>query len=377
MMSRLVKKSHSIYLRIVITLALVSLIQLSVLFGSDGPRAFDWRNDLGVNASVGYDDNYRLTENNEVETSSRSAGFTFSTTGNTEISSISFAVGANANSYSDSSVDGNESYRLSLDSTRRGERLTGSLAIVFDSQSTTETELLDTGVTEDGTRDDLFVSPSMRYQVDERNTMSASLSARDVSYDTDSLTEFKENAASISWRYQLSEADNVSLSLRASEYDPEDDRTTDVTSLTLGYGSNIDEATSYNLGIGYSDVDRPSDSETGGNYSIAVSHTKDERNNFTFSFDHGYQSSGDGEVREEDRLSLQWNHGLSERSGLFLGSEAVSYDDRDYYSVSFGGRYQYSPDLSLSSNLRYRRQEGDTEDADGFSVFLSLSYSVI
>lgn len=357
--------------------ALLAWAVISACLLSANASAYDWKNRYGANLTLGYNDNFRLSESNEIETSSSNLGVFTDITGNTEISSLQLAIRANGDSYSESEIENSTSYNVLLATSRRGERLTGSLNISADSASTTETELLDTGVTVDGTRDTLSVSPRLSYQFNERNNASVSLNARDVSYDTVSLTEYTDNSLQLTWSHRLDEASDISLSLRTSEYDPEEGDRIDTDSINAAYAWRTSEAMTYELSVGYTDVDRPGNPEAGSVYGFDARYQRDERNTFGLNVTNSYQPSGEGDVREQDQLGLQWNHGLSERSQLNLVVDAISTEDRDFISFLFGGNHQYSREVNLAANIRYRQQDSNSNDADSLSLLVSLSYTAL
>ena len=181
------------------------------LFFWTSAYGLDWNRDYGVNATAGWDDNFRLTENNPVETTSASLGVYAELDGATEISNLLFRVGALATNYSESSIEDTDQYYLSLAAARRGERWSGSLDMSFRSQSTTETELLDSGNLIDGTRDSINVAPGVSYQLNERNSIYGNLAFLDVTYDTVSLTDYTNNEVVAGWRYSLSETSEMSI----------------------------------------------------------------------------------------------------------------------------------------------------------------------
>ena len=353
----------------------VILVVLLVL-ACNPANAYDWNSDYGANLTLGYDDNFRLSSDDEIDTASTSVGVFTDIAGTTEISSIRLALGIDGTTYSESSIDDETNYNLSLDTTRTGERLSSFLNVLLESAATTETELLDTGfLDEDGTRDSVSVTPGLSYQVDERNSFSASLSVEDVSYDTVSLTEYTDNSLSLSWRYQLDETSSVSTSLQHAVYDPDDDDETNTDSVYVGYELRASEATTYNFSVGFTEVESPDDSEDGSNYTFDVNHRPDERNSFALGLSNSYEASGAGIVREEDRLNLQWSHALSERAQVTLSMDGVSTDDRDFYSFTAGSNYEYTQEIGLSASYRYRERDEGSESADSSAVFFSLIYS--
>ena len=338
-------------------------------------HGYTWDNDYGVDAGTGSDDNFRLSETDPIETTWNRAGFFASLDGTTEISSLRLVLDANQTDYSEAEIEDVTAYGLSMLASRRGERLSGNLDLSLDNRSTTETELLDTGAVIDGERKTASVAPGLEYRFSERNSLFANLTARDVTYDTVSLTEYTENAVSLGWRHSFDEANAFSASLSAWQYDPEDDEATEVGSLSIGYDYRASETTRFGMTIGYSDVQRPDDSESSSDLSLEFERDIDERNRLRLLFRNSYEPSGAGEVREEDRLELQWNHGLSERASLTASATALGTDERDYYEVSLGAGYNLVRTVRVGATLRHREQEIGAAQADSSSVFVSLSYS--
>ncbi len=357
-----------------ITIATSLLLTLAL---SPMANAYDWNNDYGVDVTFAADDNFRLTPDDEIDTTSTNLRLFTDIEGATEISSIRLGLSVTGVSYSESSIDDEQGYNLAFDASRTGERLSTFINVGFDSDLTSETELLDSGILEDGTRDTVSVSPGLSYLLDERNTLSANLNFSDVSYDTESLTEYTDNSLSLSWSYRLNETSSVYTSVRGSVYEPDDGDETDIASFNVGYENRLSEATTYNVSVGYTDVDRPGDSESGNNFSFDVKHRTDEQNSFTLVMSNSYEGSGQGEVREEQSMDLLWTRGLSERSQFTWSAEAVHTRDRDYYSTQAGVNYQYIREVKLSASYRYRQRDEGTGDADSSTLLFSLSYSPI
>jgi len=306
--------------------------------------------------------------------------------GSTEISRVGLALRGNYRTFSESSIDEETTYSVAMYTSRSGERLSSNLDVSFDSASTTQTELLDSGRNEDGTRDTITIAPGLSYQLDERNSLSTGLSYRDVSYDTVSLTEYTNTSFSLSWSYRLDNTSSVSTSYGYTVYDPDDpddpddDGNTDTNSVNLGYQFQTSEATSYNITLGVTNVDGPQNSTTSGTGVFNANHRTDERNSFTLVLSQDYAGSGEGDVREEQRVNLQWNHGLSDRSQTTLSVEGVNTDDRDYYTLRAGYNYNYTREVVLSASYRFRvrsEDEGsvDVDSANSNTLLFTLSYS--
>jgi len=357
---------------------LPAILVFSFLVALKPAAAYDWSNDYGADLTVGFDDNFRMSVDNEIETTSTALGLFADIQGATEISNMRLAIGLVGTTYSETSIDDETSYNMSLETARSDERLSSFLSIVLVSQATTESELLDTGFLEqDGTRDSVSVSPGLSYQVNERNSVLATLQLQDVSYDTVSLTEYTNNSLLLSWRYQLDEMSNVSTSLQHAVYEPDDDDDTVTNNVYVNYEFRTSEATTYDFSVGYSEVERPDETEDSNDYAFGVNHQVDERNNFELELGNSYQASGEGSVREEDRLNLRWNHALSNRAQITVSSEGVKTDVRKYFSFRIGSSYRYSREVGLSASYRYRERDEDSNSADSNAVFFSMSYSPI
>jgi hypothetical protein len=259
-------------------------------------------------------------------------------------------------------------------------------------EPTTETELLDTGETDvDGYRKSLNIAPGVSYQLTERNSVYTNFSFTDVSYDTVSLTEYTNNALSAGWGHSLTETSEVSINGSYSEYDPDDDDTTTVTRIFVGYDFSSSEATWYALELGYAERESPDETSSDGSSSFQMGHSIDERNDFSLFAGRGYVASGAGEVRYQTEMNLSWGHALAERwqfnlssqgvssssEGSSSSSEGISSDDRDYIQVSAGVYHILTREIRLGANYRYRIQYSDTADADSNSVFFTLSYSPV
>jgi len=349
----------------------------SLILAYNPVYAHNWESSYGTDLTVGYDDNIRLQADDEIDTTSIDLGVFAGMESETEISSVRLAIGVNSLNYSESSIEDESSYNLSLDAARSGERLSSSLNALLETQLLTETELLGSGLLEDGSRDTTSITPGLSFQVDERTSVSASLSLQDVSYDTVSLTDFTDTSLSLSWSYGLDEASSISTDLGYSIYDPDDGDETDSSSVSLGYLIRTSEATNFNFSFGFTSVDRPDDSEDGSNYSFGVDHRLDESNSFTLMLSNSFEASGQGEVREETGLNLQWDHDFSERSQFTLSAEGQYTDDRDYFSIQAEGDYEYTREIGFSASYRYRESEEGSENANSSTILFSLSYSPI
>ena len=354
-----------------------SALRMSVgmsLFIVANAHAFNWESEYGVNITAGYDDNIRLSASNELDTSFTRLGLSASAEGSSELTSLKLSVGINGDSYSNSSVDDQTTGGLSLNLNNQSERRQSNLQVSFQTEPTIETELLDSGVIVDGTRDTLRVSPGMSYQVSERNSVSINFGFTDVSYEIIPLTDYQNSSVALGWRYRLHETSDFSTNLSVSHYEPVNAAGTDTGNLSLGYNVRKSETTTYSFSVGYSDVDGPANQQTGLTFSVGINNIRDERNIFSLTATHSFQASGLGVVREEDRIGLSWTHAFSERLQGVLSSDFVGTDDRDYFEIQPSVGYRLSENASISGNYRFRKEDSTTGDAESNSVSVTLSY---
>ena len=358
---------------LVINLMIRFLLSLAFIF-STSAYALNWETGYGAKLTAGYDDNFRLSSTSEVDTSFNKLSLFVSREARTEISSVQVLAGVNTDSYSDSSVDGRTTGNLSLSLNRQGERAQTGLDVSYLTEPTLESELLDTGILVDGARNTLKLSTGMSYSLDERNSVSLNLGFSNVSFDTVSLVEYQDNSLSLEWSYRLDETSDFSTSLRSSQYEPDNVDSTDTNSLNLGYTMRPTETSTYRFSVGYSEVDGPTNAQTGGNYSLVINNKPDELNSFSLTAAHSFQASGLGVVREQDRLGLNWVHAFTEKVQGLLSVDFSGTDARDYFAVQPGISYRLSNYLSIAGNYRFRREETSTAEAESSSLLFTLSY---
>ena len=339
-------------------------------------HALNWDSNYGANITAGYDDNLSLTSTNELDTSFSKLGLFASAEGSTELTSIELLAGINNDSYSAPSVDDRTTGNLSISLRNRSERRQSHLQVSYLIEPTIETELQDTGIIEDGSKDALSVSPGMTYAFDERNSLSINLGFTDVGYDNIPLTDYQDTSFSFGWGYRLDQTSDFSTSLSVSQYEPVSEASTDTGNLSIGYNISTSEATTYRFSAGYSEVDGSANQQTGSTYSIGISNIRDERNSFLLTAARRFEASGLGVVREEDHLSLSWAHAFSEKMQGVLAADFVGTDERDYFEIQPSISYRLSEKSSISGNYRFRQQNATAGDAESNSLLITLSYQL-
>ena len=348
-----------------------------ILIISTNSHALYWQNNYGADLEVGTDDNFFLTPTTTTDTNFSSLSLYVGADGNTETSSVEFLARINSHNYSDKTIDDSATYNFSLVMSNQGERLDSGLNISYENESTFESELLDSGIRVDGRRETLGVSPDLSYRLNERNSLSMYLSFQDVSYDTVSLTDYRDNSLLLSWGYGFDETSDFTTNLGYTEYEPDNVAvSTDTSSFFLGYEMRPTETITYHFKFGYSNIDGPVGTQSGRVYSVDINNQQDELNNFILTVSQTYEPSGLGNVRLENRLDLGWVHAFSEKAQGLLSADYIQTDDRDYYQIQPGFSYRLSMHLSLTGNYRFRSEERTAAaNAESNSLLVTLSYN--
>ncbi|MDC1287764.1 hypothetical protein N8198_07755 [Gammaproteobacteria bacterium] len=356
---------------------LLSMLAFSFLYSNPFMVAkAAWYHDYSAELSSEYVDNFRLTETDQIDTRADTLALNLELGSASETSTVTGFFFIDATKYSDSSIEDSDSYALDFDFGRNVERSYQLLYVSQRSQSTTETELLDTGRIVDGTRISTSITPEVGYYIDERNSISTSLNFLDTSYDNVSLVEYTEITLSGSWNYQTDEISILSPGISVSEYNPKNGSATVTNTIGVNYESKFSPAMDYSLGVGFSNIDSLSDFESGGIYSLEVSYKPDQRNDFTGSLSSDFVPSGSGSVVETGSLDFLWNHGISEKLTFDMSGIASTTSSRNYSSLTAGVRYTFRPQWWMGSNIEYRKQSGNTGDAESVGIYFYFYYSI-
>ena len=338
---------------------------------------YQWGNDYTVESELGWEDNFRLSEDDPIETTSVQAGASGEFRGFDEVSNTILGLGGNTTRYSESSIDDAQDYGIYGIYTRVGERWTADLNAAYRIVPTTASEQLDTGRLEDGEKQTTTILPSFNYQVDERNSVYANLSFEDVSYDTVSLTEYTNNSLAMGWAYGLSETSSISLNFNGSEFESDEGVSTTTTGANIGYGWDYTDTTRYDLVLGFAQTDGADGTNRDGNSSITITHIVDDRNNFTFFAGNGYASSGSGDVRYQSDFNVVWGHQINFEAQFNLSGDGVYTEDREYYSISAGITYRFSRPFYITGGYRYRTQSAEDNNSDSNSIWFTIRYSPV
>lgn len=289
---------------------------------------------------------------------------------------------------------------------RRGERHEFLLETGASSDSTIETEFLDTGRFENNVdRNEFYFSPSVTAQFSQTLAGEFGVSYRDVEFDTTDpgavtdLVDYQEVELNATLTRRATERLDVLAIADVLFYSPEVASATDTDedsySLSLGLAYQLSPQLDLSASVGRSKIEsdfvlpdstgaQRSDEETifnvGAVYAGQVSQFELE----------GYRSieaSAVGGLAPVDGVRLYYVYSVSPRLDFTFGADYATRDsvpgeseEREYYSLSPGAIWNYNEKFSLEFDIEYRDQEttdvitGAHEEADSTQYLLTARY---
>jgi len=388
---------------------------IALLLVTSAPIAYpaEWKIDPTLRFRAGYNDNIRMTTDNEVSsaeaTFSPSAIFSVAT----PTSGASGTVGFDFRRYKDdSNLDDNNS-RFEVNSFHKLERSRLGLDLGFIKDTTLDSQLDATGlVFARVRRQTINASPNWTWFFDERTQLSANYAYSDVQYKNAGGTGFVDytlNIGRLSLTRILTERATASITLARTQSDNDNDVKSTNTNLRGGTSYRFSETLSGSLfaGVRRTQVDYSQSSFipifSGGTIIGFVPLTQDVSNS-----DYGYTFSGsltktflrgettvsasrdisndiNGTPIEVDRVSwlnlYRFTETLSGHLDLeFYNSQtnntAAQSLNRDYYQVTPQFTWKFQQFWSLTGSYRYRKQTFDDsgDDATQNAAYLTLTY---
>jgi len=389
----------------------VTILLLAVC--AAGVDAAEWKIDPTVAFRAGYNDNVRLTIDDEVSSAevrlSPSAVFSVVTptsgvSGNLRFDFRRFEA--------DSDLDDNN-VRFVTSSYHRMERSELGLDLDFIKDTTLDSQLENTGLAFGRvTRYTVNVGPNWTYKLDERTDARFGYTYSDVQYDNSEETRFVDfhiNSGEASLQRVLNERTLASITLSHSQSNNDNDVKSKNTNLQGGGSYRFSETLSASLFVGvrhtkadYSqsslipifagdiiigfiplneDVSR---SDWGSTYSGGL--TKDFlRGQTSLSASRAISNDINGIPIEVDRL--RWNNlyrfseTLSAELNLSFyqsetGNDARSSLNREYYQIEPRFNWDFEQFWRISGSYRYRKQTFDntSDDATQNAAYLTLTY---
>ena len=259
-------------------------------------------------------------------------------------------------------------------------RSSAGLAASWRRDHTFETDLEESGLIQDRNRRDvLFLSPSYKYQLDERSLLAFDLRFQDTDFDEDQDTDSTVYGGGVTYSRLLDNQKSRILGnvdLQQVEYDPvsgdgEQLTVQVMTGLAHAYAPNKDVVV--RGGVSYTD----SSFETGGldldddNWGFLFDATANwqwELTDLSLGASRSITASSFGENITRDRLLLRLNRRLTERLQVFGNVSLYRYETEGIVVDEVRRTLQISPGLTYRLtemvDLRFGYSYTATEDVD-------------
>ncbi|THK43073.1 hypothetical protein E8Q33_00025 [Methylophaga sp. SB9B] len=246
-------------------------------------------------------------------------------------------------------------------------------------------------------------APTYSYQLTEKDSIYASYNYSERKYsdtETDidnplgtSFNDNKTHTVTSGWQRTWTERLTAGLALTYATYKSEGIQQSEYDTYNLAITSSylLTEKWSISGQLGYRTLENEitpvlgpklSDKSSGSLFNLSTKYTG-EINSLSFSLSRSLAPSGEGNVNEQDRVSLTWDRKVSEKLSFNINTtyqESQTVDrfnttDREYFQFSPGMSWKLQEDLNLRFGYQYREQKSsDRGDADGNMVFITVGY---
>jgi hypothetical protein len=352
--------------------------------------------EYGVEAGYEYDDNVRLTPDQEIDISGGVLSVPITLSARTETRSMELAGQLDSSKFNESDYDSNDQ-DIQGKINQKFERgdLEGYAGYTRDSTRTSE--FLDTGVVglDAVRREAAKAGISGSQLITEKNGVIGGIDYLSVDFAKEPYVDYNFYSGYLGGTHQWSERTRLRLQAYANRY--ENGGQIDVTSDTIGgqagFDSDLSEKLTTSLLAGWAEVDTtynsnlpqvPNDDNDGALLFQASVTYREERYQLAARFLDEPQPSADGVLVESRRMTVDYRYRLTERSRLDLAltggqRQAVSggeFNERDYARGSIRLDYRLSSSWYVAGRYVYswQDQKQATGDADSNAVYLNLIY---
>lgn len=375
-------------------------------------NAAEWSMEPRIQLGAGYNDNIRLTAEDEASSTELNLSPSVLFSYKTPTSGLSGNLAFNVRRYPEESDLDDETTRLGINSFRNLERSALRLDIGLIRDTTVDTELEETGLVFDRVeRTYATATPQWSYSFNERTQLALSYTHADVDYESNDsgYTDYTADGGRISLTRRLSEKSQVSISAGHNFTDNENEIKSQYTyaqaggsyqlsetfsaSLFVGLNRNKTEYTAQsvipifvdNILIGFTTIaDDIENSNDGLIFNASVSKNF-LRGAMSASVSRTISNSIAGELVEVNRVSLLNQYRFSETVAgnlnlTFSNSETTnqvgSNLDRNYYQIAPSISWKFKEFWDVSASYRYKKQTlSSGEDVQQNAAYLTLNYN--
>ena len=238
------------------------------------------------------------------------------------------------------------------------------------------------------------VSPSYRYQLTERDSLSVSGRYSERKYSTNDFSDNETKSLTTAWQRQYTERLNGGISVTVSNYQSEsltNSSENDNYNLSLTADYQWSERWQINGQLGVRQLKseqtnslgvKESNTSSGSSFNFTASR-QGEIDSLTIGISRALSPSSDGDVTEQTGLNVTWSRDLSETlTANISGSyqETTSADDdgndqRENINFSPSLRWQVERNIGLNLSYTYRQQKRSAQnDVDSNALMLTLNY---
>lgn len=319
-------------------------------------------------------------------------------------SKITFNTGLSVERYTDLKDLDREDPFANFSAGWNTERSTYGLSASYTERAQRSIAEEDTGdFASNATVESINIAPSYSYQLTEKDSIYASYNYSERKYsdtETDidnplgtSFNDNKTHTVTSGWQRTWTERLTAGLALTYATYKSEGIQQSEYDTYNLAITSSylLTEKWSISGQLGYRTLENEitpvlgpklSDKSSGSLFNLSTKYSG-EINSLSFSLSRSLAPSGEGNVNEQDRVSLTWDRKVSEKLSFNINTtyqESQTVDrfnttDREYFQFSPGMSWKLQEDLNLRFGYQYREQKSsDRGDADGNMVFITVGY---
>ena len=355
----------------------------------------------GLEVGYSYTDNVRIQpeEDDKVELHGYTALVPLLFGARTERSFTQIQLDVKTSEYNESGYNSDDQL-LRLDTNYEFETGQVEFNLGADHNSTTNTELLDTGVIgfESVRRENLFTGLSVTKTVSQKSSVELAIDYSDVSYDDGIYHDYRLAEGTLGWVRAISARTNLLLRGYASQFDIDAntvlgiETNANASGALVGFQWQASEVSRIEATIGGVSVDVDYSPEISGRvddtYSGVLFTGKYSRRTTNGSLNVGLRiapmPSSNGEVVTSKLFSLKSNSALTNRTRFLLEIvvgdrdpfEDYSRSGRTFFRVAPSFRITHTQSFYSEIKYEYSHQDRETleEDANANGLYLSFLY---
>jgi hypothetical protein len=356
--------------------------------------AAEWTLKPIANPNISYDDNELLSTSNKQGSFQFSIKPTLEAGYKNEKVDIGISAGYSISRYSHLSRLDQDNPFIDVSGLMDTQRSEVGLKLSYSENASRNTAEEDTGnFASTSITTTRSISPTYSYRLTERDSITFGGGYTEREYSTAEFDDNESTNFSTTWQRQYSErlSGNVSISYSLYESGTQLNGTeNDTYNLSFGADFLLSERWSFGgqVGARYLDSEQRSlglistNSSSGTSFNIDILY-KSQFDTLSLAVSQALNPSSNGDVNEQQALSLSWSRSLSETLDFkvdtsFHETTAVSDsegDKRENINIKPSLTWKFSPQGSVGINYQYRQQKRESQQkAESNAIYLAFSY---